>query len=278
MYNIIEAMKKEMLRRKFSRRTIETYLFCINKFLKKQNKDPKKISKKDIQEYLGELAQEDKSGSTLNLSLCAIKFLLEEVLRKNVHINIKYSRRPKSIPTFLTKDETKELFKVIENKKHKLMLELMYSAGMRVSELLNLRVKDFEIAMDYGWIRKGKGNKDRVFIIADNLKQDIEEYIIEKNLLSDDLLFSRNNFIPLHTRTVQEIVKKAAKRARIRKNVHPHTLRHSFAKHLIDDGWTVTDVQKLLGHNSIQTTMIYTHSADPKILNIRSPFDNLGST
>ncbi|MBW2981578.1 tyrosine-type recombinase/integrase [Candidatus Woesearchaeota archaeon] len=275
LYNITEAMKKEMLRRKFSKRTIEAYLFSINKFFKRNSKDPRKISKKDVQEYLGDLAQEDKSGSTLNIHLSAIKFFMEEVLRKNIHLDIRYSRRPKSIPTFLTKDETKELFNVIENKKHKLMVELMYSAGMRVSELLHLRVKDFEIAMDYGWIRKGKGNKDRVFIIADNLKQEIEGYIRENNLLSDDLLFSRNNFFPLHTRTVQEIVKKAAKRAKIRKNVHPHTLRHSFAKHLIDDGWTVTDVQKLLGHNSIQTTMIYTHSADPRILNIRSPFDNL---
>ena len=76
-----------------------------------------------------------------------------------ININLKYSRRPKSIPEYLTKDETKELLNVIENKKHKLMVELMYSAGMRVSEMLNLRVKDFEIAMDYGWIRKGKGNK-----------------------------------------------------------------------------------------------------------------------
>jgi site-specific recombinase XerD len=275
MYETIQTMKREMLRRKFSKKTIKTYSYFITKFLKKVNKEPRKITKKDIQEYLGGLAEEDKSGSTLNLNLCAIKFLLEEVIRKNIHINMKYSRTPKSIPTFLTKDETKELFNVIENKKHKLMVELMYSAGMRVSEMLHLRVKDFEIAMDYGWIRKGKGNKDRPFIIADSLKQEIEEYIRENNMLSDDLLFSRNSFVPLHTRTVQEILKKAAKRAKIMKNVHPHTLRHTFAKHLIDDGWTVTDVQKLLGHNSIETTMIYTHTADPKVLDIRSPFDNL---
>ena len=275
LYNVLETMKREMLRRKFSKRTIETYLFCINQFFKRNSKDPRKISKKDVQEYLGDLAQEDKSGSTLNIHLSAVKFLLEEVLRKNIHIDLKYSRRPKSIPTFLTKDETKELFNVIENKKHKLMVELMYSAGMRVSELLNLRVKDFEIAMDYGWIRRGKGNKDRPFIVADSLKQEIEEYIRENNLISDDLLFSRNSFVPLHTRTVQEIIKKAAKRAGIRKNVHPHTLRHSFAKHLVDNGYSITDVQKLLGHNSIQTTMVYTHSADPRIINIESPFDEL---
>jgi site-specific recombinase XerD len=275
MYETIQAMKREMLRRKFSKKTIETYSYYTAKFLKKLNKEPRKITKKDIQEYLGELAEEDKSGSTLNLNLCAIKFLMEEAIRRNIHLDLKYSRTPKSIPTFLTKDETRELFNVIENKKHKLMVELMYSAGMRVSEMLYLRVKDFEIAMDYGWIRKGKGNKDRPFIIADNLKQEIEEYIRENNLLSDDLLFSRNSFVPFHTRTVQEILKKAAKRAKIMKNVHPHTLRHTFAKHLIDDGWAVTDVQKLLGHNSIQTTMIYTHSADPKIINVKSPYDRL---
>ena len=275
MYETIQTMKREMLRRKFSRKTVETYSYFITKFLKKVNKEPKKISKKDVQEYLGELAQEDKSGSTLNINLSAIKFLLEEVLRKNIHLNIKYSRRPKSIPTFLTKDETKELFDVIENRNHKLMVELMYSAGMRVSELLNLRVKDFETAMDYGWIRKGKGNKDRPFIIAEKLKQEMEEYIRENNLLADDLLFSRNNVLPLHARSVQEIVKKAAKRAGIRKNVHPHTLRHSFATHLVEDGYTLTDVQRLLGHKSIQTTMVYSHTADPKLLDVKSPFDGL---
>jgi integrase/recombinase XerD len=275
MYETIQTMKREMLRRKFSKRTIKTYSYFITKFLKRVNKEPRKISKKDVQEYLGGLAEEDKSGSTLNLNLCAIKFLLEEVIRKNIHLNMKYSRRPKSIPTFLTKDETRELFNVIDNDKHKLMIELMYSAGMRVSEMLNLRVKDFEIAMDYGWIRKGKGNKDRVFIIADDLKQEIEEYIRDNNLIADDLLFSRNSFVPLHTRTVQEILKKAAKRAKIMKNVHPHTLRHSFAKHLVDNGYSITDVQKLLGHNSIETTMIYTHTADPKMLDVRSPYDDL---
>jgi len=275
MYETIQTMKREMLRRKFSRKTVETYSYFITKFLKKVNKEPKKISKKDVQEYLGELAQEDKSGSTLNINLSAIKFLLEEVLRKNIHLNIKYSRRPKSIPTFLTKDETKELFDVIENRNHKLMVELMYSAGMRVSELLNLRVKDVETAMDYGWIRKGKGNKDRPFIIAEKLKQEMEEYIRENNLLADDLLFSRNNVLPLHARSVQEIVKKAAKRAGIRKNVHPHTLRHSFATHLVEDGYTLTDVQRLLGHKSIQTTMVYSHTADPKLLDVKSPFDGL---
>jgi len=275
LYNVLKAMRKEMVRRKFSKKTVETYLFCINQFFKRNSKNPRSVSKKEIQEYLGDLAMEDKSGSTLNVHLSAIKFLMEEVLRRNINLNIKYSRRPKSIPTYLTKDETKDLFNVIDNHKHKLMVELMYSTGMRVSEMLNVRVKDFEIAMDYGWIRRGKGNKDRPFIIADSLKQEIEGYIRENNLLSDDLLFSRNSFIPLHTRTVQEIVKKAAKRAGIRKNVHPHTLRHSFAKHLVDNGYTVTDVQKLLGHNNIQTTMIYTHMDNPRMLNVQSPFDSL---
>lgn len=273
--NIIYSMKKEMLRRRLSNRTIESYVFCVKRFLKRFDKDPRKITKREVKEFLGELIERNKAGSTLNVYLSAIRFLMEDVLRRNLHLDFKYSRRPKNLPVFLTRDELKRLFDVIKNPKHKLMIELMYSAGLRVSELLHLRVRNFEFEMGFGWIRKGKGNKDRPFIIAEKLKQEMEEYIRENNLLADDLLFSRNNVLPLHARSVQEIVKKAAKRAGIRKNVHPHTLRHSFATHLVEDGYTLTDVQRLLGHKSIQTTMVYSHTADPKLLDVKSPFDGL---
>ena len=147
-------MQKEMLRRKLSRRTIESYVFCIKKFLKYIGKEPRKITKKDVKNYLDGLAERNKSGSTLNVYLSAIKFLLEDILHRNLNLNFRYSRRPKSLPNVLTKEEVKRLFDSIKNTKHKLMIELLYSAGMRVSELLNLRVEDFEILNNYGWIRK----------------------------------------------------------------------------------------------------------------------------
>lgn len=260
-----------MLRRKYSLRTIESYVWCVKRFLKANHKEPRYIGKKDIKDYLDELALGNKAGSTLNIHLSALRFLVYDVLHKDFNLNIKYSRRPKTLPTVLTKDETKRLFDAVENSKHRLMLELMYSAGLRVSELLNLKVEDFD--EKNGWVRKGKGNKDRPFIIAERLKKRVQDYI-ETNYIDGYLFIGWNN-TKMSPSTVQAIVKSAAKKAKLRKNVHPHTLRHSFATHLIEDGYDVTDVQPLLGHGSMQTTMKYVHMASPQILSVISPFDNL---
>jgi site-specific recombinase XerD len=274
MYNIINSMKKEMLRRRFSIKTIQSYIFCIEKFLKKVN-NPKRIRKSEIKEFLNDLSERKRAGSTMNVYLSAIKFLVNDVLRKNINLNLRYSKTPKRLPIFLTRDELRRLFQSIENPKHKLMIELMYSAGLRVSELLHLRARDFEVDMGYGWIRKGKGNKDRPFIIAKRLKDEIVYYIIENKLTQDDFLFARNRVIPLTVRTVQEILKKAAKKAGIKKKVHPHMLRHSFGTHLVEEENDLIDVQKLLGHNDVKTTMVYVHTASPKMISVESPFDNL---
>jgi len=248
------------------------YLFCISKFLNRFKKNPRKITKREIKNYLEHLSEKNKAGSTLNVYLSSIKFLMEEVLKRNMNLNIRYSRRPKSLPVFMTKDETRRFFSVIKNKKHRLMMELMYSAGLRVSELLNLRVRDFED--DYGWVRHGKGNKDRMFIIAERLRKRIEDHIDEYKLKDSDLLFVGRNG-KMHSSTVRCIVKNATKKAKIRKNVHPHTLRHSFATHSVQNGNNLMDIQLLLGHNSLQTTMIYTHTANPRMFSVKSPLDTL---
>lgn len=268
-------IKREGLRRGLSNKTILTYSNCIKNFFKFHNKEPKKITKKDIKDYIDLLVDKKRAGNTLNVNLNAIKFLFENVLNKKILLNIRYSKTPKALPIFLTKQETKDLFNAIENKKHKLMIELMYSSGLRVSELTHLKVKDFEFDKDYGWIRKGKGNKDRFFIIAEKLKDDIINHIKEDNLSDNSWLFKGNKENHISNRTIQKIIKKAAKKARINKKVHSHTLRHSFATHLIEDGYDLPSVQSILGHNSSQTTMIYIHMASPKMLAIKSPLDNL---
>lgn len=269
MEKYIESMKTEMLRRKFSRRTIDSYLFCITKFFGKLSKEPRKITKNDVKNYLDGLALTDRSGSTINLYYCSIKFFLEEVLRRNIKLDFRYSRRPKQLPEVLSKEEVKALFCAIQNKTHRLMAELLYSSGMRVSELLSLKVKDLELGSGYGWIRKGKGGKDRPFVVAESIKGVLADYIAKNNLAADARLF------PKHPRTVQEIVRKAARKAGIMKNVHPHTLRHSFATHLIQNKHNVSDVQSLLGHSSMQTTMVYVHLAAPRLFSVKSPLDSL---
>lgn len=269
------AIRKEGLRRGLSFRTIKTYIYCVERFFKHCNKDISKISKRDIREYLERFIDREQAGNTINVHLNALKFLFEEILHKNMKLNIRYSKVPKRLPIVLTRDETKRLISSILNEKHRFMIELMYSAGLRVSELTHLRIKDIEMNNNYGWVRGGKGNKDRLFILSDKIKDKIIELIQNENLKYDDLLFQSNRKKIYHTRTLQQIIKKARKRAKIEKRITLHTLRHSFATHLIENGYDIGSIQSLLGHNSPETTMIYIHMASPKMLNVKSPFDDL---
>ena len=273
--NIDEAVKKECKRRSYSYRTIKTYLYCIHRFLTFTRKDLGKISKKDVRLFLEKLSDKGLSGNTMNVYHMAIRFLFEEVLNKRIWIDIKYSKVPEKLPVVLSKEEVKRLFSAISNEKHRLMIELMYSAGLRVSELINLRVKDLEIDKGYGFVRAGKGNKDRLFILSPILIDKIKRLINEDLLDNDSYLFSSNRNLKYNVRTIQEIIRKAVKKAKIEKKISPHTLRHSFATHLIENGYDVSQVQSLLGHKSPETTFVYLHIASPNMINIKSPIDSL---
>ena len=271
--DIDEAVRRECRRRKYSERTIKTYLECINRFFRKTKKDPVKISKIEVKEFLNNLKSKNAAGNTINVYLNALKFFFEEVLNKKMRLNIKYSKAPKRLPVVLTKDEIKRLISSIENSKHKLMIKLMYSAGLRVSELVNLKNEDLNFENNYGWVRGGKGNKDRIFILAESIKEELQEYL--KNKKINNWLFPGNKRNHLSQRTVAAIVKDASRKARINKKVHTHTLRHSFATHLIENDYAITDVQNLLGHNSPETTMVYLHTASKNMIKVKSPLDSL---
>lgn len=273
--DIIYLMKKEMFRRRYSLRSIETYVFCVRSFMRNNSKDPKSYSKTDIKEFLDNLAEKGAAAKTINVNLMALKFVFENILNKRFFIKIPCSKTAERLPEVLTKEETARLFENIVNEKHRLMIKLMYSAGLRVSELLNLRVRDFEFGGNYGFVRSGKGNKDRLFILAQNIKGDLECYIAREKISYDSFLFPGKEGTCLSIRTVQEIIKKAAIKAGMNKRVHPHTLRHSFATHLIENGCDITSVQSLLGHKSPETTMVYVHMASPKMVNVKSPLDTL---
>jgi len=266
-----ELIRKEALRRGLSPRTIKTYKYCVEMFFNKnKDKDPREVTKRDVRLFLDSLIEKGKPGNTLNVYNNALKFFFEQCLGKKMKLDIKYSKKPKNLPVVLTQEETKLLIDSIENENHKLMIQLLYSSGMRVSELINLKVKDVE--GNYGWIREGKGRKDRPFILANTIANNLTLICGDKK--QEDFVFSSYNG-KFSVRTIQEIIKKASKKAKITKKVHPHTLRHSFATHLIENGYSVSEVQSLLGHNSLDTTMIYVHLARPKLINVKSPLDSL---
>ncbi len=273
--DIEQGVRKECWRRRYGPRTVKTYLYCINRFLHFVSKDLGQISKKDVRLFLESLSEKGLSGNSMNTYHMAIRFLFESVLEKRMWIDIKYSKIPEKMPVVLSKEEVKKLFEAIENQKHRLMIELLYSSGMRVSELTNLRVKDLEIEKGFGFVRSGKGNKDRLFILSSVLKDKIKKLIDDEFLNSDNYLFTSMRNKRYNIRSVQMIIKNAVKLAKIGKNAGPHTLRHSFATHLIENGYDVSQVQSLLGHKSPETTMIYVHMASPNMINVESPIENL---
>jgi integrase/recombinase XerD len=272
--DIEKSIQKEGKRRRLSPRTIKTYLYCVNKFLDYTNKSLDKISKKDVRLFLEHLSERNLAGNTMNTYHMAIRFLFENVLEKRMWIDIKYSKTPKKLPEVLSKEEVRKLLNAISNWKHRLMIEFLYGSGLRVSELINMKVKDLELDENYGFVRNGKGGKDRLITLSKIVKEKIVNLIEIEKLEDKDYLFQSNRNKKYNIKSLQKIVLVASKKAKL-KRVYPHMLRHSFATHLIENGYDVQNVQAMLGHKSPETTLIYTHIASPNLINTRSPLDEL---
>lgn len=275
--DINQTIRKECKRRRLSDQTCKTYLFCINRFLKWCKRDLGKISKKDVREFLNYLSDRDLAGNTLNTYHMAIRFLFENVLDKKMWIDIKYSKVPRRIQRFLTREEVSKLLNAIPNWKHRLMIEFIYGSGLRASELLNMKVKDLNLEKNYGFVRNGKGGKDRVIVISFIVREKIKNLIEIEKLKEENYLFISNRGRKYNIRSLQKIIRNASKKAKLKdwKEIHPHSLRHSFATQLISNGYDLSQVQGILGHKSPETSMIYVHSASPRLISIKSPLDNL---
>jgi integrase/recombinase XerD len=270
--------KEEFLKRltteikiaKLSPYTLRNYLFFNKQLLEFINKHPEELDINDIKSYLAE-KMSDKASISNILCLASIKFAYSTILGKDITVGIKRPKTEKKIPSVLTKDEVVRLFESSQTRKSKLIMQLLYSSGLRVSELVNLKPTDLDFNENLGWVRSGKGKKDRIFFISKKLNSKLKKYLEKKS--SWNYVFSEHK--PLTTRNIQKIVSKCAKNANINKEVTPHTLRHSFATHLMDSGVDIRKIQILLGHESLNTTMIYTHISSEQLKSIKNPFDNL---
>jgi len=254
--NSEEFLKKIEIELKISKNseyTIRNYLGANKEFLKFILKNPRNIDSEDVKIYISEKLSH-KSSSSIMLFLSAIKYSYLSILGKDITLKIKRPKKEKKIPLILSKNELKELLKELKVEKSKLMVSLIYACGLRVSELSNLKVGDLNFKERIGYVRSGKGKKDRIFNIPDFLFEDLEE--VSKNKKAGDFLFEGRNG-KLSVRNLQKIVSGAAKRARFH-DVHCHTLRHSFATHLLEDGVDIRKIQELLGHSDLSTTQIYT--------------------
>jgi len=207
---------------------------------------------------------------TVNLYLNAIKFYYYQVVRNYFKLDIKFAKRSKKLPVVLTKEEILRILDCISNPKHRLMMALAYSSGLRISEVMRLKAKDVLLAEGTLHIKDAKGKKDRLSIFSDKLLLDLEVIVLNKT--PNDYLFESERGGKLTARTAAKIFRSAKKEAGITKDATFHSLRHSFATHLLENGTDIRYVQSLLGHNNIRTTQLYTQVTTQAIRKIKSPF------
>jgi len=266
----LKDLEVELRLRGYSEKTIEPYLKYNYDLLIYCNKTSKDVEISDIKLFLAYLISDRKlAPRTINLVRSAILFYYNDVLNKRF-TNIKTPKITSSLPTILSKYELKRLIDNTHNIKSKLIIMMLYSTGLRVSELVNLKWNDLEVKDKIAWVRSGKGRKDRMVILS-NLVINLFDFLERK---SDYVFFGRNG--ALTTKNVQNIVKLAAYKAELNKKVTPHTLRHSFATHLLEAGNDIRVIQELLGHSNLQTTQIYTHVSSEQKRKVKSPLDSLG--
>lgn len=257
----------------YSRRTVEAYLYYNKNFLKLANKSPRKVTKNDISNYLNYLALRlNSAASTLNLAYSALKCYYGSQYRRKFFIELPRARKNKKLPAVLSRQEIMEMIALTRNAKHHTILSLLYGCGLRVSEVVNIRMNDISLERKMLKVNQGKGNKDRYVPIPEKL---IAVLMIQGILKSgEDYLFTGGgDRRKLTTMSVSLIVKDAAARAGIKHGVSPHTLRHSFATHLLENGIDIRYIQALLGHARLETTQIYTKVTDNKLSGIMSPLD-----
>jgi integrase/recombinase XerD len=233
------------------------------------------ITDKEIHKYIHHLIQNRKvSISTQNQAINSIKFYLEHVLKgeRKVYYNER-PRQEQTLPTVLSECEVKNLFMQTENIKHRSILFLLYSGGLRMSELLDLKWVDLDSARGVIYVRSGKGNKDRVTLLSQNVRAYLEIYKTQYNPVM--WIFEGLAGEQYSARSVNAIIKRCARKAGISKSISAHTLRHSFATHLLESGTDLRYIQSLLGHESSRTTERYTHVTKKGFENLKSPLDNL---
>lgn len=262
--------------RRYSRSTIKAYLTHFNLFLAYFGHcPPQGITQEEIKSYLLYLVNEKNvSGTYQNQAINAIKFYYEKALgRPRTVYQLPRARKERRLPSVLAEEDVISIIENTDNLKHRTLLSLIYSAGLRLSEAVNLQISDIDSNRSLITIRSAKGMKDRVTILSDSILELMREYY--RQYRPKRYLFEGADGSKYSPRSVQKVFALACRRAKISKPATVHTLRHSFATHLLEHGTDLRYIQELLGHNSSKTTEIYTHVSKQSLGKIISPFDRL---
>ena len=269
MQDYLTHLSRELHQRNYSPRTIEIYSNCLKAFLQRLNHDVSLISREKIIDFILCLQKQGKAPKTVNLYKEVIKFFCDQIVKVSFSIDIKLSKEPKKLPIVLSRIELDRIFTVPQNIKHKLLLMVAYGAGLRISEVKSLRLQDIDFASLTIHIKWAKGQKDRISLLSEKIRDELQRYCSLKK--PDEYVFESERGGMLHERTLAHIFEHAKQKAGITKPATFHSLRHSFATHLIENGTDIRYVQVLLGHSNIRTTQIYTQVTNPALKNILSP-------
>ena len=272
---VLEKVERELKLLGHSPRTINSYLIYLNELFKFTGKIHSRILFEDIKKFLEHLSiEKNYSGSSLNLARSAISFYYEKMLEKYTVSKIRVKKVGKKLPNVLTKQEVKRIIDAASNLRDKLIIQMMYSCGLRVSEAVNIKLEDLDTSRLTGIVRSGKGNKDRVIQLNPPLVNSIESYVKTKKLPSM-FLFSKSNGTPYTIRTFQIIIKKLAEKAGITKRVHSHIFRHAFGTHLVEKGIDIVRVQGMMGHSNLETTKLYINLSKEQFKGVGNLLDDL---
>ncbi|GMQ60244.1 site-specific integrase [Vallitalea sediminicola] len=273
--NIIRKYTQELTIQGYSSKTEKCYISHIKRFIDYIKKDIIEITETDVKMYLSYLMEKECSHSYVNQTISSIKFLNEHVLHKlKLTVYVERPKKERKLPNVLSKKEVKSILASLQNNKHKTLLALIYSSGLRVGEVVKLKINDIDSQRMLIKIEQGKGNKDRYVMLSESILLQLRKYY--KEYRPNKWLFEgADKDKHITERTVQRIFKNACEKGCVMKKVSVHSLRHSFATHLLESGTDIRYIQELLGHSSSKTTEIYTHVTNKNIMSIKSTLDDI---
>ncbi len=265
----LKETETELKIRNYSPKTLQSYLHCLRAFFAFREQNAEGTDEDIIRKFLLSLERNRASAQTRNIHLSAIKFYYRNVVPAGPRIEIRTAKKNQRLPVVLSRHEIGRILDVTKNRKHRLMLALAYGAGLRVSEVIALRVGDIDFDEMTVHIKQAKGQKDRISVLPEKIIDNLK--VLLSGETSNDFVFASERGGKLTTRTAQKVFENALKNADVKKDATFHSLRHSFATHLLENGVDVRYVQALLGHQNIRTTQLYTHVTNPKLKQIQSP-------
>ena len=270
----LHRVEQELKLAGYSPRTVSSYLGVASRFLRFVDKPARRIGRDDIRRYFVELTERKQAASSINQAHFGVRFLIRDVLKKQWRQPLRLHKRPQRVPIVLSRAEVSTLLSVTESLRYRTIWMALYASGLRASEAVRLRVSDIDSQAMRLLVRDGKGKKDRYTVLPSSLLAQLRRYW-KRYRPSDCLFFGRDPKQPLLTRTVQRAFQEARQRAKIRKQATPHSLRHAFATHLMENGANLLYIKNQLGHRSLKSTMVYLKITQDGLDRLVHPLDEL---